>query len=216
DAGTITGASLLFLLGIVPESGSGLGLARNSEGYSGGILQDPTLRFLYSQNLVTLPIKANTTLRFMYGTEDPTAHFDNEGVYKIQFTEDWNSIVNTSEISYEEILSLPAEPEYDFGLRSDPRTNTPPESTVSSSTSSTTSSSVETTSNSSVSSILTSPNTTSTPVSTSTATSSRSTVETTETPTSSSTSDEALSNQITPFLLSITILIRYRRNLDQR
>jgi hypothetical protein len=105
DTATATGITLLFLLGIIPETGS-LYIPLFNWGYEcngavpydlGGAVLNGYFKFDYANRKIRLPIKAGT-LRFIYGTADVEYTFASDGIYEITFSTDWNSIVDVVKI----------------------------------------------------------------------------------------------------------------------
>ena len=92
DYATSEGCMTLFLMGFSPKNGSGIILPKRCFGYSGEPFPADFLNFLYSERQIKIPVYANTTLKFMFGSIHPNYTFSENGLYNITFTSDWNSI----------------------------------------------------------------------------------------------------------------------------
>ena len=93
DYATAEGCLTLFLLGISPQSGSGLMIPKRCDGYSGEPIPLDLFKFDYHKQQIIIPVSNNTRLKFLFGTIYPTYTFPENGLYKISFTSDWNSII---------------------------------------------------------------------------------------------------------------------------
>ena len=98
DYATAQAAMLLFLEGIIPESGS-LAIPLNDERYedTDSIFPARMFRFDYDAAKIMIPVNAGT-LRFQFGTTASSYTFDNTGVYEVQFSSDWNRVISTEYI----------------------------------------------------------------------------------------------------------------------
>jgi hypothetical protein len=92
DYATAEGCMTLFLMGFSPQNGSGIMLPNRCFAYSGEPFPADFLNFLYSERQIKIPVYANTTLKFMFGSIHPNYTFPENGLYNITFTSDWNSI----------------------------------------------------------------------------------------------------------------------------
>jgi hypothetical protein len=89
---TVCAAATLFLEGIVPVTGN-LNIPNINEQYDDQRTPFSTsnFKFDYANHLITIPVNAGT-LNFIYGTSPVSYTFPSNGVYKIQFSSDWNQI----------------------------------------------------------------------------------------------------------------------------
>lgn len=93
------GAMTLFLYGVVPQNGS-LAIDASNEKYQDYLTCFPTQKwqFNYADHSIRIPVyKGNLT--FIYGTQNATADFPEDGVYNVQFSSDWNSVTQTTKIA---------------------------------------------------------------------------------------------------------------------
>jgi len=106
DDASLLGAMILFLYGIVPHTGS-LAVNMSNELYEDYQTCFPVnqWQFNYQNRTIRIPVNAGT-LGFMFGGQEVTENFPLSGVYQVQFSNDWNSIVSVTEISSLEPLSL--------------------------------------------------------------------------------------------------------------
>lgn len=90
---TICAAATLFLYGIVPITGN-LVIPAIEEYYND--LRTPfdnsDFKFDYSNRLIRIPVNAGQ-ITFIYGTTPVSYTFPTDGVYTIQFSDDWNQII---------------------------------------------------------------------------------------------------------------------------
>jgi len=93
DYGTAEGCMTLFLMGMSPQSGSGLMIPKRCHDYSGEPFPVDVFRFLYSDQQIIIPVYGGTTIKFLYGTLYPSYSFEETGLYGITFAPDWNSII---------------------------------------------------------------------------------------------------------------------------
>jgi hypothetical protein len=116
DAATCGGAMILFLNGIVPDSGS-LAIPVIDEVYQDWYSMFPAshFRFDYESQTIRIPIWAGK-LKFTFGTEIASYNFSDNGIYEVHFSSDWNNVTNAAKISSlsEQFTYLP------------PATDTPP------------------------------------------------------------------------------------------
>ncbi len=95
---SLLGAMTLFLYGIIPGTGS-LAITASNERYQDyrTCFQTSQWQFNYTDQSIRLPInKGNLT--FIFGSQNVTADFPQDGVYDIQFSSDWNNITQTTKI----------------------------------------------------------------------------------------------------------------------
>jgi hypothetical protein len=98
DASSI-GAMTLFLDVIVPGTGY-LAMNASNEAYQDYRTCFPTSEwsFNYQTQTITIPVMAGT-LSFIFGTQEVTQNFPSNGVYNIQFADNWNSIKAITQIA---------------------------------------------------------------------------------------------------------------------
>jgi hypothetical protein len=89
---TVCAAATLFLDGIVPVTGN-LNIPNIEEQYNDQRTPFSTsnFKFDYANHLITIPVNAGI-MSFIYGTSPVSYTFPSNGVYKIQFSSDWNQI----------------------------------------------------------------------------------------------------------------------------
>ncbi len=92
DDATACAAATLFLDGIIPVTGN-LAIPFREENYNDHRTMYPTadFKFDYTNHAITIPVNAGE-LAFIYGTTPVTYTFPANGVYTIQFSNDWNTI----------------------------------------------------------------------------------------------------------------------------
>jgi hypothetical protein len=92
DEASLIGAMTLFLYGIIPQTGS-LAINANEERYHDYRTCFPTSQwqFNYTNHSIRIPV-TNGNLAFIFGTQKVTQYFPENGVYDIQFSNDWNRI----------------------------------------------------------------------------------------------------------------------------
>ena len=108
DDASAVGAMTLFLDGIVPDTGY-LAINASNEAYQDYRTCFPTSEwnFNYQNQTITIPVIAGT-LSFIFGTQEVTQNFHSNGVYTIQFSNDWNSIISITKIA--NVNSVPLQP----------------------------------------------------------------------------------------------------------
>ncbi|MFX0123540.1 MAG: hypothetical protein ACFFAE_07845 [Candidatus Hodarchaeota archaeon] len=99
DYATAEGCMTLFLMGISPQEGRGLSFPKRCHAFSGEPFPADVFRFFYYSNQIIIPVYADTTLKFLYGSIHPIQYFNENGIYKITFSSDWNSITQVEQIS---------------------------------------------------------------------------------------------------------------------
>ena len=99
DDASSLGAMLLFLDGIVPQTGY-LVITASNEAYQDYRTCFPTSewQFNYQNQAIRIPVMAGN-LSFILGSQEVTQNFSVNGVYNIQFDSDWNSIVSITKIA---------------------------------------------------------------------------------------------------------------------
>jgi hypothetical protein len=98
DEASLLGAMALFLYGIMPQTGS-LVIAASEERYHDyrSCFQTARWQFNYENCSIRVPVTKGT-LAFIFGTEKVTQYFPEDGVYDIQFSNDWNTITTLKRI----------------------------------------------------------------------------------------------------------------------
>jgi hypothetical protein len=96
DEATILGAMTLFLYGITPQTGS-LAINASEERYHDyrTCFQTTQWQFNYTNHSIRIPVNKGT-LAFNFGTQTVTQNFPENGIYDIQFSNDWNTITTTT------------------------------------------------------------------------------------------------------------------------
>jgi len=126
---TATGADLLFMLGIVPETAVlAVPVEENSYQYIYNMLDPELFNINLSTNIVTISLSEAGTLDFQLN-QTVTASFPTPGIYSVRFSPDWNIIQGTTFIS-----ALPCNRQYVFSIL--PTGSTPSTITVSPATAS--------------------------------------------------------------------------------
>jgi hypothetical protein len=99
DDATCGGAMLLFLNGIVPDSGS-LAIPVIDEAYEDWYSMFPAshFRFDYDSRMIQIPVWAGR-INFTFGTRTASYVFPSNGIYQIKFSPDWNTVINASPVS---------------------------------------------------------------------------------------------------------------------
>jgi parallel beta-helix repeat protein len=92
DAWTAYGLNALFLMGIVPGTGS-LAIPLNEEFYEdiSTYMLATNFGFDYDAHQIKIPVRAGT-LHFLFGTTESSASFPTDGIYTVQFSSDWNTV----------------------------------------------------------------------------------------------------------------------------
>ena len=95
--GTARASLCLLLNGISVSGGSGLAIPLLSE-FENDIsaMNSYHFGFNYEKQQAKVPVWGGTTLKFMFGSTPISHTFVNSGVYVVDFTQDWNSILSTS------------------------------------------------------------------------------------------------------------------------
>jgi hypothetical protein len=99
DGTTSIGLAILFLQGIVPNTGS-LAIPLNEEQYGGWEFGLPAthFKFDYNNRQIRIPVFAGQ-LKFLYGSTSAIANFPSDGIYEVTFTNDWNTVQSVNKIS---------------------------------------------------------------------------------------------------------------------
>jgi hypothetical protein len=98
DASSI-GSMLLFLDGIVPQTGY-LAITASNEAYQDYRTCFPSSewQFSYQNHSIRIPVIGGN-LGFVFGSQGVTQSFPSNGVYDIQFSSNWNSIASITKIA---------------------------------------------------------------------------------------------------------------------
>jgi hypothetical protein len=99
DDATAAGAMLMFLDGIVPNTGS-LAIPLSDQYYEDGCTMFPAteFRFDHNTNSIRIPVWAGI-LNFIFGSETASYSFPKDGVYDVRFSSDWNTVIGATMIS---------------------------------------------------------------------------------------------------------------------
>jgi len=99
DDATCAGAMIMFLNGVVPDSGS-LAIPVIDEFYQDWYSMFPAsqFRFDYETRTIRIPVWTGK-LNFTFGTETASYDFPDNATYEVQFSSDWNSITGATKIS---------------------------------------------------------------------------------------------------------------------
>jgi parallel beta-helix repeat protein len=99
DDATCAGAMILFLNGIVPDSGS-LAIPVIDETYQDWCSMFPAdeFRFDYTSRTIRIPVWQGK-INFIFGTEKASYTFPSYGVYEVQFSSDWNTVTSARKVS---------------------------------------------------------------------------------------------------------------------
>ena len=99
DDASCAGAMILFLNGVVPDSGS-LAIPVIDEYYQDWYSMFPAshFRFNYETETIRIPVWAGR-INFRFGTENASYIFPDNGIYEVHFSSDWNTVENTSKVS---------------------------------------------------------------------------------------------------------------------
>lgn len=99
DDATCGGAMILFLNGIVPDSGS-LAIPVIDEFFQDWYSMFPAsqFRFDYDSQTIRIPVWAGK-INFTFGTETASYDFPDNGTYEVQFSSDWNNVTGATKIS---------------------------------------------------------------------------------------------------------------------
>lgn len=92
----ITGAAVLFLMGIIPETGS-LNLGYREEGCitNTEIIKSNNFAFDYSNRRIRISLFAGS-LGFNFGTAPISYSFNETGIYDVYFSSDWNTMTEAN------------------------------------------------------------------------------------------------------------------------
>jgi hypothetical protein len=99
DDATCGGAMILFLNGIVPDSGS-LAIPVIDEVYQDWYSMFPAshFRFDYESQAIRIPVWAGK-INFIFGTQNASYNFPEDGIYEVHFSSDWNTVTNATKVS---------------------------------------------------------------------------------------------------------------------
>ena len=108
---TATGADLLFMLGIVPQTAVlAVPIEENSYEYIYNILDPDLFNINLTTNVVTVSLATAGTLNFQFN-QTVTGSFSTSGIYTVQFSSDWNTILNITFVS-----NLPSNRQYMYTM----------------------------------------------------------------------------------------------------
>lgn len=96
DSATAIGIGTLFLLGIVPDTGS-LYVPLIHNAYEDIYTLNSYFMFDYTNRTIRIPVKAGD-LKFIYGATALTVTFDEDGVYELTFSPDWTMLGSKTKI----------------------------------------------------------------------------------------------------------------------
>ena len=99
DEATCAGAMILFLNGIVPDTGS-LAIPVIDEYYQDWYSMFPAsnFRFDYESQTIRIPVWAGK-INFTFGTETASYNFPDDGIYEVHFSSDWNTVTSANKVS---------------------------------------------------------------------------------------------------------------------
>jgi hypothetical protein len=97
----VTGAAVMFLMGIIPETGS-LNLGYREEGYitNTEIINSNNFAFDYSGRRIRISLFAGS-LGFNFGTTPVLYSFNETGVYDVYFSNDWNTVIEANYLGWD-------------------------------------------------------------------------------------------------------------------
>jgi hypothetical protein len=99
DDATCAGAMILFLNGIVPDSGS-LAIPVIDETYEDWCSMFPAgeFQFDYAANTIRIPVWKGK-INFIFGADTASYTFPTDGVYEVHFSSDWNHVTSARKVS---------------------------------------------------------------------------------------------------------------------
>jgi hypothetical protein len=99
DDASLLGLMTLFLYGIIPDTGY-LAINASNERYQDYQTCFPTSewKFDYQNSSIRIPVMQGN-LTFIFGSENVSQDFPSNGVYDIQFANDWNNITSITQIA---------------------------------------------------------------------------------------------------------------------
>jgi parallel beta-helix repeat protein len=99
DDATCAGAMILFLNGIVPDSGS-LAIPVIDETYQDWCSMFPSgeFRFDYRSRTIRIPVWQGK-VNFIFGTDAASYTFPSDGVYEVHFSSDWNTVTSAHKVN---------------------------------------------------------------------------------------------------------------------
>jgi len=91
-------ASLLFLYGVIPDSGS-LAIPTNEWSYEDteSMMPSTLFRFDFATRTIRIPVYAGK-LKFCFGSSIASYTFPSNGIYQVQFSSDWNTVITANKI----------------------------------------------------------------------------------------------------------------------
>jgi len=99
DDATCSGVMILFLNGIVPDTGS-LAIPVIEETFQDWYSMFPAshFRFDYETQTIRIPVWEGK-INFIFGTETASYNFPDNGIYEVHFSSDWNNVTSANKIS---------------------------------------------------------------------------------------------------------------------
>ena len=99
DAATARAALCMFIEGISPQSGRGLAIPFVSDRHSCyAALNYRHFEFDYVNHEIKIPVWGGSELKFLFGSP-VTTHFTEDGVYRVTFSPEWDSVVQVTKVS---------------------------------------------------------------------------------------------------------------------
>lgn len=99
DADTARAALCMFIEGISPQSGRGLAIPFVSDRHSCyAALNYRHFEFDYVNHEIKIPLWGGSELKFLFGSPVIT-HFTEDGVYRVTFSSEWDSVVQVTKVS---------------------------------------------------------------------------------------------------------------------
>jgi hypothetical protein len=99
DDATCGGAMILFLNGIVPDTGS-LAIPVIEETFQDWYSMFPPTHFGFDYETKTILIPVwEGKINFIFGSQNASCNFPDDGIYEVQFSSDWNTVTNATRVS---------------------------------------------------------------------------------------------------------------------
>jgi hypothetical protein len=91
-------AALLFLYGVIPDTGS-LAVPTNEWRYEDWTSMMPStlFKFDYGTHTIQIPVHAGN-IKFDFGSSIASYNFPSDGVYRVQFSSDWNTVTSANSV----------------------------------------------------------------------------------------------------------------------
>jgi hypothetical protein len=97
---TSAGESLLIILGITPDTTSlAVPIVDNIYEDMSSAVNPNLIQLNLNTSVLKIPVASEGTLDFHYGTAKTSYAFPESGMYSIQFSPDWNTIINATKIA---------------------------------------------------------------------------------------------------------------------